>query len=97
MTLSNPQRRAFLQARWSEASAPSSSAFLTIGSACLARHSIACDLCRDACELSVIRFAPRSPVALPSVNTELCTACGECISVCPVGALALHFSKADRV
>src|SRR5687767_15465032 len=89
MSVSNPRRRAFLQARWNDAATSHSNSVARVESACLARHNVACELCRDACEHAAIRFLPRVPVAIPRIVTELCTGCGDCVSICPVGALVV--------
>jgi NAD-dependent dihydropyrimidine dehydrogenase PreA subunit len=31
---------------------------------------------------------------LPEINTDICTGCGDCVAVCPTGALALVGGKA---
>ncbi|HET9394635.1 MAG TPA: 4Fe-4S dicluster domain-containing protein, partial [Nitrospiraceae bacterium] len=80
----------FLQARFNEAAAPASRPVARIESNCLARQNVACDLCRDACERSAIRFAPRIPIAVPRIATDLCTGCTDCLPVCPVGALVIQ-------
>lgn len=61
---------------------------VTIAAACLAFNGVDCRLCDDACDQRAIRFRPRPGGAYtPSIDTESCTACGECLAVCPVGAL----------
>ena len=61
-----------------------------VGEACLANQNIACQICRDACEVGAIRFSPQlGRVAQPVVDVEACTACSECLAVCPTGAISL--------
>jgi NAD-dependent dihydropyrimidine dehydrogenase PreA subunit len=35
-----------------------------------------------------------SAMLLPEIDNEACTGCGECVTVCPTGALALAGGKA---
>ncbi len=61
-----------------------------IGDRCLARHGIVCRSCGDACEARAIRFPPRlGGVAMPLLDSDACSGCGECISVCPAVAISL--------
>ena len=61
-----------------------------IGDRCLARHGVVCRSCGDACEARAIRFPPRlGGVALPTLDGEACTGCGECVAVCPAVAISL--------
>ncbi|WP_218127620.1 4Fe-4S dicluster domain-containing protein [Belnapia rosea] len=45
--------------------------------------------CRDACLSEAIRFSLARGGAVPRVEAEICTGCGDCASVCPVSAIAL--------
>lgn len=57
---------------------------------CLTRHGVECRICGDACDARALRFVPaRGGVAQITVLSERCTGCGECLSTCPVRALAL--------
>jgi ferredoxin-type protein NapF len=57
---------------------------------CLALSGIACRTCEDACEPRAIRFQARPGGHYhPSLDALLCTACGECVKVCPATAIAL--------
>lgn len=57
---------------------------------CLARHDIACQSCGECCPEQAIRFRPRiGGPFLPELNEEMCSGCGACLRVCPVGAITL--------
>lgn len=57
---------------------------------CLARLGIVCRTCGDACEPRAIRFPPRlGGVAVPVLDVEACTGCGECVQLCPAVAISL--------
>ncbi len=61
-----------------------------IGAHCLARQKVECRICGDACAPRAIRFAP-APGGISQMVLSLadCTACGECVAVCPVGAVSV--------
>ncbi len=62
-----------------------------IGAACLNRRGVECRVCGDACEARALRFVPaRGGIAQLRVDTEACTGCGECVSVCPVAVISLR-------
>ena len=51
---------------------------------CLSLNAVVCRSCGEACDERAIRFELRTGGnALPLLNREICTGCGECISVCP--------------
>ncbi|WOP15094.1 ferredoxin-type protein NapF [Ottowia sp. SB7-C50] len=54
---------------------------------CLALQKVECRICADACAPRAIRFRP-APGGISQMQLDLaaCTACGECVAVCPVGA-----------
>ncbi|MBB3452352.1 ferredoxin-type protein NapF [Rhizobium sp. BK313] len=58
---------------------------------CLARNDVACQSCGESCPELAIRFRPRigGPFT-PEVCEDACSGCGACLSVCPVGAIALQ-------
>ena len=61
---------------------------LTIVASCLPLQHVECRVCGEACEEEAIVFRPRlGSVAQPEFDSQRCTACGACISPCPVGAL----------
>ncbi len=62
-----------------------------VNSACLAKHNIMCDSCRDACPQAAIAMNPsigRPPT--PVVNDTLCNGCGACVRICPADAIQIH-------
>lgn len=67
-----------------------------IGDRCLARRGIVCQSCGDACEPRAIRFTPKlAGVAVPVLDSEACTGCGECMQVCPAAAISLSAIRAE--
>jgi ferredoxin-type protein NapF len=57
---------------------------------CLANDNAVCRSCGDACPVNAIRFRPRlGGAALPEIDTEKCTACGDCVAPCPVAAVTI--------
>lgn len=57
---------------------------------CLAAQRIECRLCGDGCDAGAIRFPPRlGGVAVPVIDAGRCTGCGDCLPLCPTGALRL--------
>lgn len=57
---------------------------------CLAVNGVACGTCADPCEPRALRLRPLlGGRALPVIDVETCTGCGDCAAICPVGALAV--------
>jgi ferredoxin-type protein NapF len=59
-----------------------------IAPTCLAQQHVECRICADACEPRAIRFQPAlGGISQMVLDVSACTACGECVGVCPVGAV----------
>jgi ferredoxin len=86
-------RRSFLMGRASQVPAPAARPplhDLTIGAGCLARRGVVCQSCGDLCPEAAISFRPRiGGPPLPSIDHDLCTGCGDCVSACPADAIAI--------
>lgn len=62
-----------------------------VGDACLARNDVACQSCGECCPEQAIRFRPRiGGPFLPELNEAICSGCGACLTICPVGAIELQ-------
>jgi ferredoxin-type protein NapF len=85
----DPTRRAFLQAHWKPAPEGGAAVCARIQSSCLTFKNVACESCRDVCECRAIRFLRPARIAVPTIVPELCTACGECLRVCPADAIVI--------
>jgi ferredoxin-type protein NapF len=89
-TITPPTRRVLL---FGNTQAPSR---VVIADHCLARRFVHCQSCGDVCSAQAIGFQPRiGEPPLPTISAARCTGCGDCLSVCPVDALALTQDAAD--
>ncbi|MBD9371108.1 ferredoxin-type protein NapF [Rhizobium sp. ARZ01] len=62
-----------------------------VSDTCLAKRDVSCQSCGECCPEQAIRFRPRiGGPFVPELNEEICTGCGACLSVCPVGAIGLQ-------
>ncbi len=69
---------------------------LSIGDGCMAYASVECRSCQDSCDTQAITFRPSSQgIAVPKLNHSACTACGACITGCPVSALTMRHADAN--
>ena len=58
---------------------------------CFNQEGVYCDSCRDACETDAIKVKPRLGGTVEiRIDLDPCTACGQCISVCPADAIAME-------
>jgi ferredoxin-type protein NapF len=61
-----------------------------VGPTCLAAQRVECRLCGEGCDSGAIRYPPRlGAVPWPVIDGERCTGCGDCLTLCPPGALQL--------
>lgn len=57
---------------------------------CLAMQNVDCRSCGDSCEPFAISFKLAvGRVAQPQIDTNSCTGCGACVSVCPTSAITI--------
>ncbi len=57
---------------------------------CLSMNATICRSCGESCDDEAIKFILElGGIAEPVLNTETCTGCGACYSVCPVQAVKL--------
>ncbi len=62
-----------------------------ISDRCLSLRGIVCRACGDACDTEAIRFRLMTGGrARPDVDADACNGCGECLAVCPEGAVSLE-------
>ncbi len=64
---------------------------------CLSLKAVICRSCGEVCDERAIRFTlERGGVARPFLDSEFCTGCGACFSVCPIQAITLSFINEPR-
>ena len=64
---------------------------IEINASCLALRGISCRSCEDVCEPRSLRFKPQAGgVFSPQIDVDLCTACGDCVPVCPANAIQIR-------
>ena len=57
---------------------------------CLALQKVECRICAEVCDARAIRPQPApGGVSQMRLDPAACTACGECVGVCPIGAVAV--------
>ncbi|WP_081869871.1 ferredoxin-type protein NapF [Endozoicomonas numazuensis] len=69
-----------------------------ISDQCLALNKVHCRTCSEMCEAAAIQFRfQTSGVAEPAIDLDLCNACGECVSSCPVDAITMTARESSYV
>jgi ferredoxin-type protein NapF len=64
---------------------------------CLSLQGVSCRACEDACEARAISFRLRpGGRALPVLEAESCTGCGECAATCPSQSITFERSQPAR-
>jgi len=62
-----------------------------VAGGCLAVRGVTCVACADPCAPRALRVRPMlGGRGMPMIDVSTCTGCGDCLSVCPVGALSLQ-------
>ncbi len=62
-----------------------------VAGGCLAVRGVTCCTCADPCQPRALRVRPMlGGRAMPMIDVTTCTGCGDCLAVCPVGALSLQ-------
>jgi len=73
-----------------EPTIPQGAVLALLGDGCLAVRGITCASCVDPCEPRALKIRPMlGGRGLPIIDASTCTGCGDCLNVCPVGALSL--------
>lgn len=54
---------------------------------CLSWNNTMCYTCKDVCEFNAISFFG---TFRPTINKDVCTGCGVCISACPTSAIEIY-------
>jgi len=68
-----------------------------ISNKCLSINAVMCRSCGDACDARAIKFELKTGgVALPVLDSEECTGCGGCFTVCPVNAVEINVNNNIR-
>ena len=70
------------------------SAKVMLGNGCLAEQKTMCRSCGEVCEHRAIHFPlSASGIISPEIDTEKCTGCGACVSICPTQALNVYYQN----
>lgn len=65
-----------------------------IASHCFSLQGVICRLCEDACEAPAFRFIPLiGGLAMPEVESALCSGCGACVASCPARAIEMQMDE----
>ncbi len=65
-----------------------------LSEACLALRGVVCVTCKEQCEVRAIQMKhQRGAVAIPVIDSFLCTGCGACYQPCPMNAISLKAAE----
>jgi ferredoxin-type protein NapF len=63
---------------------------IAINDSCLTRQQVVCRTCGEHCDAGALRFTPQlGSVAVPQLDTDRCSGCGDCLANCPTQAIAM--------
>ena len=63
----------------------------TISDACITHKQVVCRSCVEQCEPEAITLTPQpGGVGTPELDSERCSGCGACVSVCPSQAIQIQ-------
>jgi MinD superfamily P-loop ATPase len=58
---------------------------------CITFQGVECRSCYDPCDDRAIKMPPRlGGISIPVLDTDGCSGCGACFSVCPVQAISMN-------
>lgn len=61
---------------------------VSVSKDCLGEQGVVCRLCEEQCEPRAIRFPRLGGAGVPTIDQDICTGCGACISMCPADAIS---------
>lgn len=65
-----------------------------VNSSCLNNQGVYCQSCKEVCNEEAIVFDPvQKGIQMPSIITERCTQCHDCMEFCPTGAITISKHK----
>lgn len=71
---------------------------LTFDGVCMAHQGVVCQSCKDVCDVRAIQMRYlSSSTPVPTIDVDICTGCGACVSVCPTDAISMQESVKKSV